>query len=193
MKRHFYDADTAGLIEVGGFMRKRMTVDLSEYPEPVVIYLGIKARRLSGLRFLMQIGPKLRKIAKNPPDGLLAHEKFIWGVFPLHIGFRQFWRDPDSLDNFARRHDDHRNWWRTFLHDEKRSTVAWHEAYFLSQTGVDALYTDMDEPIGFAHFAPLVPARGATYSSRGRAGLREAAQANPEIAESDLYRRTATD
>jgi len=56
---------------------ERRTVDLSDYPDLVVIYLGMRVNRLRGLPTLLQFGPRLRAIAENPPKGLLAGEPRI--------------------------------------------------------------------------------------------------------------------
>ncbi|MBF6211184.1 DUF4188 domain-containing protein [Nocardia puris] len=165
--------------------RERLTVDLTATPDAVVLYLGIKAVRPSGYGHIIKMRAQLRELAAHPPDGMLAHEDFYWSFLPLHVGFRQFWRDPDSLDRYAHT-GEHRDWWRRFLGDPKRSTAAWHEAYFISG-GVDLLYTDMDNTVGWARFAPTTVARGQSYSSRGRAGLAAPGVAEPEIAETSFY------
>jgi hypothetical protein len=62
----------------------RQTVDLSAYPDLVVIYLGMRVNRLYGLRTLMGYGPRIGRSATERPDGLLAHETFLWSMFPMH-------------------------------------------------------------------------------------------------------------
>jgi hypothetical protein len=49
----------------------RTTVDLSSYPDLVVIYLGMRVNEPRGLRTLMSFGPKIRKSVEAQPDGLL--------------------------------------------------------------------------------------------------------------------------
>ena len=39
----------------------RRTVDLSIYPDLVVVYLGMDVRTLSGLKTLLGFGPKIAK------------------------------------------------------------------------------------------------------------------------------------
>jgi hypothetical protein len=75
----------------------RCTVDLSSYPDLVVIYLGMRVNRLAGLKLLLGIGPQIGKSAADKPAGLLRHEFFFLSFFPAHVGMRQYWRDPDSL------------------------------------------------------------------------------------------------
>jgi hypothetical protein len=80
----------------------RQTVDLSEYPDLVVIYLGMRVRRPRGVLRLLGLGPKIQKSWKRRPDGLLLHEDLIWSLIPPHLGMRQYWRDLDSLERWSR-------------------------------------------------------------------------------------------
>jgi len=41
----------------------------------------------------------------------LLHENIIFSVFPMHDGMRQYWRDFDSLERWARS-EPHRQWWQ---------------------------------------------------------------------------------
>src|SRR5260221_728784 len=47
---------------------------------------------------------------------LLLHEDFIMSLFPVHGGMRQYGRDWDSLEKWARS-EPHRQWWTNFLKD----------------------------------------------------------------------------
>ena len=49
----------------------RETVDLSSYPDLVVVYLGMRVNRLYGLRTLMARGPRIGR-SDDKPEGLLA-------------------------------------------------------------------------------------------------------------------------
>ena len=109
---------------------ERQTVDLSGYPDLVVIYLGMRVRRPRGALTLFGLGPQIQKSWKAKPDGLLLHEDLIWSLFPLHAGMRQYWRDLDSLERWTRS-EPHRQWWRQFLKDSG-GTGFWHEAYFIT-------------------------------------------------------------
>lgn len=149
-------------------MVKRETVDLRGYPDLVVIYLGMKALSLKGLFSLFKIGPQLGKIPEEKPDGLLLHESLIYGLFPLHVGMRQYWRDLESLEKWTRTMP-HMGWWKAFLKDSG-GTSFWHETYFLNG-GMEAVYLDIDKAVGFAQFAPRVAAKGAMFSARRRAGI----------------------
>jgi hypothetical protein len=162
----------------------RQTVDLSAYPDLVVIYLGMRVNALRGMKMLMRLGPEIRASWKAEPDGLLLHEDLVYSL--RHIGMRQYWRDFDALETWARS-EPHKVWWRDFLRDSG-GTGFWHETYFM-RGGMEAVYDDMETPLGFTAFAPQKPARGAMFSARRRAALGEEPPATPDsvYSESELY------
>ncbi|KAF0249291.1 MAG: hypothetical protein FD167_1305, partial [bacterium] len=143
----------------------RRTVDLSSYPDLVVIYLGMRVNKLAGLKTLLGFGPKIAKSVDAQPDGLLLHENLLFSLLPLHIGMRQYWRDFKSLEFWARS-EPHRLWWQQFLQNSG-GTGFWHEAYFMSG-GMEAVYDDMVKDTGFLRFAPVLAAQGRMFSARGR-------------------------
>jgi Domain of unknown function (DUF4188) len=161
----------------------RRTVDLSAYPDLVVIYLGMRVNRPTGLKMLLGIGPQISSSAAAQPDGLLRHEMLLYSLFPVHLGMRQYWRDFDSLMKWTRS-EPHRLWWKNFLKDSG-GTGFWHETYF-RKGGMEAIYDDISKPIGFASFAPLVPARGPMFGASSRSGSASPFDA-PVLPESDLY------
>jgi hypothetical protein len=77
---------------------ERKTVDLSEFPDLVVVYLGMRVNTLSGLKTLLGFGPKISDSVGQKPDGLLLHENFSMSLIPLHLGMRQYWCDFDALE-----------------------------------------------------------------------------------------------
>lgn len=160
----------------------RQTVDLSSYPDLVVIYLGMRVNRLVGLKTLFGFGPKISSSVAAQPAGLLRHEFFLLSLFPMHLGMRQYWRDLDSLLAWSRS-EPHRQWWQSFLRDSG-GTAFWHETYFL-QGGMEAIYDDVSRPLGFMSFAPIVPARGPMFGAAIRA--RKSSPSQPVISESELY------
>jgi len=160
----------------------RRTVDLSAYPDLVVIYLGMRVNRLTGLKMLLGIGPQITGSAAAQPDGLLRHEMLLYSFFPVHLGMRQYWRDLDSLMKWTRS-EPHCVWWKNFLKDSG-GTGFWHEAYHRNG-GMEAIYDDIPEPIGFASFAPLIPARGPIFGAAARTGHTSAQQ--PVLSEVELY------
>jgi hypothetical protein len=160
---------------------RRETVDLSSYPDLVVVYLGMRVNRLSGLRTLIARGPRMGK--DDEPEGLLAHEQFLWSLFPPHLGIRQYWRDLPALLAWTRS-EPHRRWWRDFLRGSG-GTGFWHETY-LRRGGMEAIYDDIPQPRGLASFAPIRPARGPMFGAAARAGRPEDGLA-PVTTEDDLH------
>ncbi len=159
----------------------RQTVDLSQYPDLVVIYLGMRVNRLTGLKTLLGFGPRISASVAAQPEGLLLHENFVFSLFPMHVGMRQYWRDMDSLLGWTRS-EPHREWWKGFLKDSG-GTGFWHETY-LMRGGMEAIYDDVPEPIGFMKFAPVVAARGAMFGAAKRV---KAESAEAVVSEKDLY------
>jgi hypothetical protein len=76
---------------------RRQSVDLSAWPDLVVIYLGFRVTRSRGALTLLGLGRGINAIARDKPDGLLAHENIFFGL--THIGMRQYWRpgEPGSV------------------------------------------------------------------------------------------------
>jgi len=163
---------------------KRETVDLRDYPDLVVIYLGMRVNRATGLKTLLGFGPKIERSVACKPDGLLLHENIIFSLFPAHVGMRQYWRGMDSLLAWSRS-EPHRQWWKQFLKDTG-GTGFWHETY-LRKGGFEAVYLDVAKPIGLMQFAPVIPARGPMFGAAGRAQGPEAAAGEPVVSESELY------
>ena len=162
----------------------RRTVDLSGYPDLVVIYLGMRCNTLAGMRTLLGFGPKIRKAWQEEPDGLLLHEDIMFS--PRHLGMREYWRDFESLETWTRTLP-HKDWWRNYVKDTA-GTGFWHETYFM-RGGMEAIYANMEKPLGLTAFAPVEPARGSMFSARKRLRLDEP-EAEPvaaPYAESDLY------
>ena len=161
----------------------RRTVDLSAYPDLVVIYLGMRVNTWRGLKTAIGFGPQIEASWKARPDGLLLHESLIYSIVPMHAGMRQYWRDFDSLERWARS-EPHRIWWQNFLRDSG-GTGFWHETYFM-RGGIEAIYDDVPRPVGLARFAPLVPARGAMFGARRRMGVPGDAGLPPAVTEESL-------
>lgn len=161
----------------------RQTVDLSNYPDLVVIYLGMRVKALKGLKTLFGFGPKISKSVQDQPDGLLLHENIVYSLIPPNIGMRQYWRDFDALEKWSRS-EPHKIWWRNFVRDSG-GTGFWHETYFM-KGGVEAIYDDIPAPIGMMKFAPVVAAHGTMFSARKRLHLKGEEQAPPAIAEEEL-------
>lgn len=144
---------------------RRMTVDLAAWPDLVVVQLGFRVGHLRGVPSFLRIGRGLAEIRRSPPDGLLGSQSCLYGW--NHVGFRQYWRDLDSLEAFTRAMP-HGGWWKDFLSD-RHGNGFWHEAYS-ARGGMKAIYVDMDAAPGLGAFAPQVPAHGRLLSARGRLG-----------------------
>jgi hypothetical protein len=163
----------------------RQTVDLSGFPNLVVIYLGMRVNALTGVKTLLGFGPKISRSVAAMPDGLLLHENTFYSLLPPHVGMRQYWRDFESLESWARS-EPHQLWWKQFLRDSD-GTGFWHETYFL-RGGMEAIYDDLKQPIGFLRFAPSRAARGPMFSSRQRLGLAGDPPISSAVPESELDR-----
>ena len=153
---------------------KRETVDLSSFPDLVVIYLGMKALSPRGILTLLTFGLRISAAITEKPAGLLLHEPLFFSFFPLHAGMRQYWRDFDSLESWARALP-HQKWWQDFARDTG-GTAFWHEAYFV-RGRMEAVYLDMNAPFGFSRFAPVKAAEGAMFSARQRIKRKEKSSA----------------
>ena len=164
---------------------ERRTVDLSAYPDLIVIYLGMRINALAGIKRVLGLGPQIAESVAAKPDGLLLHEDLIFSLFPPHLGMRQYWRDFESLERWTRS-APHREWWKNFLR-ESGGTGFWHETYSI-RGGIEAIYDDMPKAIGMMKFAPLSPARGTIFSARQRLRREEAETPPGPAPETELYR-----
>ena len=163
----------------------RKSVDLSAYPDLVVIYLGMRANTLRGFKTLVSFGPKIQKSVGENPDGLLLHENLFFALFPPHAGMRQYWRDFESLERWART-GVHAEWWKSFL-ENRGGAGFWHETYFRGGQ-VESVYIDMPA-VGLARFAPTHEARGSMFSARRRLELTENTELLSPVPEEQLYER----
>jgi hypothetical protein len=141
----------------------RQSVDLSGYPDLVMIMLGFRLRGWRGLLAMRRIGPGLNQIARERPEGLLAHEGMMFSL--SHFGFRQYWRDLDALERFTRS-EPHAEWWRR-IRELSSGAGFWHETYH-AKGGIEALYVAMPAPVGLQCFAPERRPVGPFMSARAR-------------------------
>jgi len=162
----------------------RQTVDLSAFPDLVVVYLGMRVNVLTGIKTLLGFGPKIEGSVVAGPDGLLLHETLIYSLFPPHFGMRQYWRDFESLERWTRA-EPHRDWWKRFLRDTG-GTGFWHELYSV-RGGFEAMYVDVQQPTGFLRFATSLPAKGNLFSARDRLRCGGKAETPAPYTEKELY------
>jgi len=167
----------------GASKPERFTANLSDYPDLVIIYLGMRANSVGGIKTLASFGPQIRKAVADKPDGLLLHENLVFSMLPPHAGMREYWRDFDSLEKWARS-GVHSRWWKTFLRN-RGGTGFWHETY-LRGGQIESVYIDMP-PFGLSKFGDREPARGSMFSARRRLGIIEDAPLESAIPEHDLY------
>ena len=118
-----------------------------------------------GLETLGRLGPAIQVAVDEQPDGLLLHEPITYSDEPLHVGMRQYWRDFDSLEAWARELP-HKSWWTDYLRD-RGGTSFWDETYFRSG-GFESMYVDVAEPVGLGRFTPAAQAKGPMFSARRR-------------------------
>lgn len=168
----------------------RRTVDLSDYPDLVVVYLGMRVNTFAGIKTLMGFGPKISRSVEAGPEGLLLHENLVYSLFPPNIGMRQYWRDFDSLEKWARS-EPHRKWWQDFMRDTG-GTGFWHETYFM-RGGMEAIYDNVPVDIGFLRFASVETARGGMFSARNRLKLKGPSAEAPPVAEHEIYGKDERD
>lgn len=142
----------------------RATVDLTGYPDMVVMYLAMRARSPRGLVTMARFGLRLHRAMRERPEGLLHWESISFG--PFERGMRQYWRDLDALEAWARA-PPHRDWWTDYLRDPK-GTGFWHETYFM-RGGMEAIYDAVGTPPGLGAFAPRESADGGLFAARRRA------------------------
>ena len=146
---------------------KRTTVDLSNYPDLVVIYLGMRAEEPRGEETVERLGPLIRASVDAQPEGLLLHEEVVFGHERPYFGMRQYWRDFDALEAWARSLP-HRSWWTDYLRD-RGGTSFWHETYF-RRGGIESAFVDVDDDtIGLTRIGPSVRSEGPMFSARLRA------------------------
>jgi hypothetical protein len=82
---------------------ERKTVDLSPFPDLVVIHLGMRVNALTGVKTLFGFGPQIKNSVDQKPDGLLLHENFIMSLIPLHRAFHGPSNIYDKLTDGAER------------------------------------------------------------------------------------------
>jgi hypothetical protein len=162
----------------------REAVDLSAYPDLVIIYLGMRASSWRGIPTLMMCGPQIAKSVRAQPDGLLRHEWAFYPAWSPYLGMRQYWRDFDALERFARG-EPHSAWWKK-LHSEAGGISFWHETYF-ANGGTEAVYLNMHKPAGLQAIGAVQPARRSMFSARRRLRLDTPDTTPAPVTEAQFY------
>ena len=132
---------------------ERRTVDLSQFPELVVIYLGMRVNRYDRTEnACLDSAQRSRPRSRRSLTACLLHENMIYSLFPAHVGMRQYWRDMDSLTRVVALRPASR------MVEELSARLGWHRllARDVSDAGgIEAIYDDLPQPIGMMNFAPL--------------------------------------
>ena len=152
--------------------RSRQTVDLSNYPDLVIVRAGMRAHSLRGVVKLARYGYQILESVNGiddskelTPEGLLHMEDEIHSIVPPHFVIRQYWSDFNSLEEWTQT-GAHRELWDE-LAESPEGTSFWHELY--SRDGIEAVYNGMKEtPTGMMNFAPTEPVDGELSSARDR-------------------------
>ena len=63
----------------------RRTIDLSAYPDRVVIYLGNAGKHIRCNQTMFGFGPNISKAVAAKPDGLLLHKPVFFSFFPMPV------------------------------------------------------------------------------------------------------------
>jgi hypothetical protein len=95
---------------------ERRTVDLASYPDPGRDLPGHEGQCPDRNQNRVRFRPKIANSVAAMPDGLLRHESMVYSLLPPHVGMRQYWRDFESLERWARS-EPHMQWWKNFLRD----------------------------------------------------------------------------
>jgi hypothetical protein len=176
----------------------RQTVDLSEYPDLVIIRAGMRAESVKGFWKLMKYGYQIidsvggvRDSDDLTPEGLLHNEEVIFSLLPPHFIIRQYWRDFDSLEEWTQT-GTHRELWDE-LAESPEGTSFWHELY--SHEGIEAVYNGMDDaPIGMMNFAPTKPVDGDLSSARQRLqNPTDSESSSPLLFDEDIHEDTESE
>ena len=120
----------------------RQTVDLSAFPDLVVIYLGMGVNGWVGIKRLPRSADQ--EFRNQKPDGLLLHENFLACV---NIGAPLIRRIGNGGEDFLR---------------SSGGTGFWHEAYFM-RGGMEAIYDDIPAALASDNSRPSGPPVGRCF------------------------------
>ena len=163
----------------------RQTIDLSPYPDLVVIYLGMRVNTLTGLKTIFGFGRQIDASVAAKPDGLLLHER---------IFFRSIRRTSACANTGA-------TWTASWPSPapnhiapggQNSSKIPAAPASGTKPTASVAVWkpstTTSQNQSGFLRFASAADARGSRFSALQRVGRGEPAKpADQVVPESDLY------
>jgi len=143
----------------------RRTIDLSQYPDLVVIYLGMRVHSFAGLKTLVGLWPQdFRRRCGQARWSLVARADHLLSVSLASGHASILARLPVPRNLVPLRAASPLV--AKFLSDTGGAGF-WHETYFI-RGGFEAVYDDIPAPLGLTAFAPSVPAHGAMFSARKR-------------------------
>lgn len=140
--------------------------------EPFVVFLiGLRINRLFAftkwIPTASAMTPMLRSLQAHPEKGFLGAETFLYW---RGIGFIQYWRSMEDLEQFARSPSDpHAAAWQRFNQaiGADGSVGIWHETYLIQPGQHESIYANM--PVfGLAAATHHVPVTGRRDTARGR-------------------------
>jgi hypothetical protein len=124
---------------------RRTTADLADYPDLVVIYLGMRAEEPGGGETLDRLGPQIRGLTTACAS----------------TGATSTRSRPGPACS------PHKEWWTDYLRD-RGGTSFWHETYF-RRGGIESAFVDVpDGTVGLNRFAAMVRSEGPMLSARLR-------------------------
>lgn len=152
--------------------------------EVVVFLIGLRVNRLRSVRAWLPaaraMGPMLRELSADLSLGLLG---FTNHLSPRGALVVQYWRDLDSLIDYARSTDHaHRPAWAEFNRRAREAAGAvgiWHETFVVPAGRHESLYVDMPST-GLGAAVGSVEASGRRETARGRFGAGGGRQAAVE-------------
>lgn len=149
---------------------KRLTASHSD--AVTVFIIGMRINRLFALNKWLPVarsmGPMVAELAADPDSGFLGAETMRQGFRTVLLV--QYWRDFNSLENYARDRD--RNHWPAWTAFNKAvgsdGTVGiFHETYVVSKGCYESIYNNMPA-WGLGAATGLAPATGSRNAARSR-------------------------
>ena len=119
----------------------RRTVDLSQYPGLVVIYLGMRVNRMAGLKTLAGFGPRISDLGRGAAGRTAVARELRLFPVPNACRYASILAGNGVASLRGRALSRIASGGRTFLRNSG-GTGFWHETY-LMQGGMEAIYDDV--------------------------------------------------
>ena len=143
------------------------------FDQPLVVFvIGMRINHLLKIRKWLPVaramGPMVAELAQDPNSGFLGAQTMLAGLRTVML--LQYWRDFDSLEQYARARDK-QHWpaWTAFNKavGSDGSVGIFHETYVVPAGGYETIYANMP-PFGLGKVAGVVPATGSRSEARTR-------------------------